>query len=357
MFDWSIDWLIEWKVQKLFDDSFELSIVPNVFFLLCSSQKTAFILTRKAPLHSPCLSSANTLGGCPVCGVCVAFAPRFHSSPVAIAPAPSPAPPIMANSMNLTAGLPQLGGGGLQAAVPDVSASDSMAAPVKTIYISDKHHHEILSSLSALKRNNELCDVSIVVADRQIYAHRAVLAACRYDCTNKIDSSHYATLQLFCCCCVSGLVCVRCFLAYVWCKVWSFGYIFPLLAQIIANLERFFSKKFLFDQVKGPFSGPIDRLIDWLFDWLVERFFDWLIKIFSEICNSFFCPFSPYFRAMFTGDLSESRPNRNHAARHWRDRRGRPDWVCLLGQDQHRGAQRANPPPRRLPSTDPGDSG
>ncbi|OWA50514.1 Kelch-like protein 20 [Hypsibius exemplaris] len=61
---------------------------------------------------------------------------------------------------------------------PDVSASEFSSASGKTLYVSDKHHQDILALLCELRRNNELCDVTILVGERQIFAHRAVLAAC-----------------------------------------------------------------------------------------------------------------------------------------------------------------------------------
>ncbi|OQV16556.1 Kelch-like protein 20 [Hypsibius exemplaris] len=105
----------------------------------------------------------------------------------------------MAGSINLTAGLPSMPPHGLQS-VPDVSASEFLSAPVKTLYVSDKHHQDILALLCELRRNNELCDVSILVGERQIFAHRAVLAACspyfRAMFTGALDESRQTDVTL-----------------------------------------------------------------------------------------------------------------------------------------------------------------
>lgn len=44
-------------------------------------------------------------------------------------------------------------------------------------YISDKHPKMLLHSLSILRRRDELCDVTIVVNERHIRAHKVLLAA------------------------------------------------------------------------------------------------------------------------------------------------------------------------------------
>ena len=85
----------------------------------------------------------------------------------------------MAGSINLTAGLRSMPPGLNN--VPDVSSAEFMSsAPVRTIYISEKHPRDVLESLSELRKSHELCDVTILVNGKQIYAHRACLAACRY---------------------------------------------------------------------------------------------------------------------------------------------------------------------------------
>ncbi|XP_055327885.1 kelch-like protein diablo [Paramacrobiotus metropolitanus] len=91
----------------------------------------------------------------------------------------------MSGNFNLTAGM--LSGGGMlppgmlnpNTSVPDVSSADSRtAAPIIAEYFSEKHHRDMLESLFQLRKSRELCDVTIVVNDRHIFAHRAVLAAC-----------------------------------------------------------------------------------------------------------------------------------------------------------------------------------
>lgn len=83
----------------------------------------------------------------------------------------------MAGSINLTAGLSSMPPGLNN--VPDVSSAEFMSsAPVRTIYISEKHPRDVLESLSELRKSHELCDVTILVNGKQIYAHRACLAAC-----------------------------------------------------------------------------------------------------------------------------------------------------------------------------------
>lgn len=105
----------------------------------------------------------------------------------------------MAGNLNLTGGMlvGRMPPGMMpSSSVPDVSSADFMSsAPVKTEYVSEKHHRDMLECLLGLKKNHELCDVSIIVNDRQIYAHRAVLAACRYV---QLTETHYHLLKLHC---------------------------------------------------------------------------------------------------------------------------------------------------------------
>lgn len=44
-------------------------------------------------------------------------------------------------------------------------------------YISDKHPKMLLHSLSMLRRRGELCDVTILVSDKRLQAHKVLLAA------------------------------------------------------------------------------------------------------------------------------------------------------------------------------------
>ena len=64
--------------------------------------------------------------------------------------------------------------------VPDVSSADfAYGAPIKTVYTSEKHFRDLVENLNNLRQNRDLCDVNIIVNDRQILCHRVVLAACR----------------------------------------------------------------------------------------------------------------------------------------------------------------------------------